>query len=217
MNSYLIPLTLLAIFLVIRYFFGMKKNRWLASLIAQKTEKVFHPVDTTYVNIGGAIGYHFTYTLTKPFKKIEGTFTFLPRQSALYLPFALLLGAHDRYYLTIHSEVPLLGEGHIIEKVYYRKVASSIQGIENFHREERESIIDRKGRKRSYILLWDQSTVHEKLLLLFNNLEEIALLYHLCVYPENRHFYIFIKPHYRKIETFLQSCWAYLPPFQCKS
>ncbi|HOJ99024.1 MAG TPA: hypothetical protein PLW34_05650 [Termitinemataceae bacterium] len=217
MNWYLIPLTLLAIFLVLRYFLGMKKNRWFASVIAQETERVLHPVDTTYVNIGGAIGYHSTYILKPPFKKAEGTFTFLPRQSALYLPFALLLGAQDRYYLTIHSELPLIGEGHIIEKAYYRKIAATIRGVEQFKQEERERIIDTKGRKRSYILLWDRPAVYEKLSLLCNDLDEMSLLKHLCVYPENRHFYLFIKPEYGKIEKLLRSFWNYLPQFQSKS
>lgn len=217
MNWYLIPLTLLAIFLVLRYFLGMKKNRWLASVFAQETERVLHPVDTTYVNIGGAIGYHFTYSLKQPFKKAEGTFTFLPRQSALYLPFTLLLGAQDRYYLTIHSELPLIGEGHIIERAYYQKVASTIQGIENFNQEERSRIVNPKGKKRSFILLWDRPAVYEKLNILWNELDEVELLHHLCVYPENRHFYLFIKPETGKIEPLLRSFWSYIPQFQRKS
>ena len=69
-----------------RLLLGRKKNRWIGAWIARESEAALQPRETEYVNIGGCIGYHFTYALAAPFREAKGTFALLPRHSLLYLP-----------------------------------------------------------------------------------------------------------------------------------
>jgi len=65
-EPYIVPLIVLALVTTGGYFWGRKKNRWIGAWIARETEAALGPRDTEYVNIGGCIGYHFTYSLQPP-------------------------------------------------------------------------------------------------------------------------------------------------------
>lgn len=199
MNWYILPLLLLAIYAIANYFRGMKKNKWISGFIASETESILKPKDTEYVNIGGAIGYNFTYTLQEPFSTAKGTFALIPRQSAFYMPVVLLLGSKDRYYLTIFTTKKLAGEGHIIEERYFRKISQTITGIESLQQERIQ-----KG-KRSYVILWDAPKLQERLHKVLDEAEELHLLRHFCVYRDNSNFYIFMEPKRHGIEALLGS------------
>lgn len=199
MNWYILPLLLLAIYAIINYFRGMKKNKWISGFIASETESILKPKDTEYVNIGGLIGYNFTYTLHEPFSTAKGTFALIPRQSAFYMPLVLLLGGKDRYYLTVFTAKKLAGEGHIIEERYFRKISQTITGIESLRQERIQ-----KG-KRFYVILWDAPKLQERLHKVLDEAEELHLLRHFCVYRDNSNFYIFMEPKRHGIEALLGS------------
>uniref|UniRef100_A0A7C3IKE2 Uncharacterized protein n=1 Tax=Gracilinema caldarium TaxID=215591 RepID=A0A7C3IKE2_9SPIR len=201
MNWYILPLTLLALYAVFNYFRGMKKNKWVSGFIASETETIVNPQDTEYVNIGGAIGYNFTYTLKEPFTTAKGTFALIPRQSAFYMPVVLLLGSKDRYYLTIFTAKKLAGEGHIIEERYFKKISQTITGIESLKQDRIQ-----KG-KRTFVLLWDAPKLEEKLHKVLEEAEEYQLLKHFCVYRDNSNFYIFMEPRRHGIEALLGSLY----------
>ncbi|WP_304223777.1 hypothetical protein [Gracilinema caldarium] len=207
MNWYILPLTLLALFAVFSYFRGMKKNKWIAGFIASETEAILNPKDKEYVNIGGAIGYNFTYTLKDPFTNAKGTFALIPRQSAFYMPVVLLLGGKDRYYLTIFTDRKLAGEGHIIEERYFKKISQTITGIEKL-KQDRIT----KG-KRTYVLLWDAPKLEERLHKVLEESEQTELLKHFCVYRDNSNFYIFMEPKRHGIEALLGSLYKHLSLF----
>ena len=69
-------------------------------------EELLKPGNTNYVNIGGSIGYNFAYSLSGDWTKAKGTMTLNARHSLLYLPFSLLLGVRDRFYVNIFIREP---------------------------------------------------------------------------------------------------------------
>ncbi len=96
---------------------GVRTNQQLLIETCATTERVFQPIDTSYTNIGGLVGYNFAYQLdSAAFYRLDGTITTLPRQSLLYYPLARFMGREDNLILTLfcHSLAP--GEGHIVEE-----------------------------------------------------------------------------------------------------
>ncbi len=100
---------------------GMRANRALILSACNTVEEVFDPVDKTYTNIGGSIGYQFTHTLEKPFSRIDGTIATVPRQAVLYLPISRALGREDILQLTLFCPNLPPGIGHIVESRQLRR------------------------------------------------------------------------------------------------
>ena len=66
MNNFLFfAIFALGVGATIQYFIGVKKNRWMGKSLSTQAEEILKPKDTDYVNIGGAIGYNFSYKLIK--------------------------------------------------------------------------------------------------------------------------------------------------------
>ncbi|GAB1483870.1 hypothetical protein MASR2M78_26860 [Treponema sp.] len=207
MNLYIFPLIALALFAVLRYFRGNKQNRWLSGCISAETEAILNPKDTNYVNIGGSIGYNFTYQLSAPLKEAKGTFALIPRHSAFYLPVVFLVGGKDRYFLTIYSKEKLIGEGHIIEEKYFSKISETIDGIAKLKR-------DRVSRgKKNYILLWDNPKLEAKLKELIQTVEQSELLRHFCCFRDNSNFYLFMQPKKDGVTAVLGSIYPQFKKF----
>lgn len=188
MPDYILLIIVLAAVSTAGYFRGRKKNRWIAGWISRETEEVFKPKHTSYTNIGGTIGYNFTYSLASPFKEAKGTFTLLPRQSILYLPVSLIITRHDRYYLHIYAAKKLIGEGHLIRKDYFRRMRVPIAGADAMDQE----ILVQKGRE--FILLTKNDSVKEPLKKLLSSLQQPEHLMHFCCYPDTKVFFVYMKP-----------------------
>lgn len=170
------------------YFFGRRKNKALAGVFSKEAEKAFHAVSTEYVNIGGSIGYNFVYKLKEPWTEAKGTMTFIPRQSLLYVPFSLALGARDRFFVNIFTKKKLAGEGHILSAAYYRRNGGVIQNQSRFHKESWQ-----QG-NRNFVLLYEDEAMAKRLKALLAELPAAAELKHFCSYPENNTFFLFIRP-----------------------
>ncbi len=209
MNSFTITLlVILALVATVSYFYGTKKNRWIASVASKGLEETLKPITSNYVNIGGNIGYNFTCALSEPYASAKGTFTMSPRHSLLYLPFSLLLGIRDRFFVNIFTKRRLLGEAHLIQAAYLRK--ANIVGIDEMER--RETVKDGKR----FVLLWkglDQSSELEKIL---ESVPEPARLRHFCAYPDNKTFFINILPKNGAVTENLQAIVLRLPIFMAK-
>jgi len=199
-EPYIVPLILLALVTTGGYFWGRKKNRWIGAWIARETEAALRPKETEYVNIGGCIGYHFTYALAAPFREAKGTFTLLPRHSLLYLPISFLIRRHDRFYLQIFTDERLPGEGHILREDYYLKDKDRIAGAEAMRRDR--VVIGTKA----YVLLWKHSGLDRRLRRLLERLEGRGeTLLHVCCYPGNRNFFLYIAPVHGRLEPLLRT------------
>jgi hypothetical protein len=200
MQSWIPPLILLALITTAGYFWGRKKNRWIGGWIARETEAALHPEDTEYVNIGGTIGYHFTYKLKAPFTEAKGTFTLLPRQSILYLPLSVLIRRHDRYWLQIYADRSLLAEGHILREDHFEREKGQITGAGRM-RQERLVI-----GSTPYVLLCAERKLESPL----RRFAERVLadggghVLHFCCYPRNRNFYVYMAPVQGQVEPLLR-------------
>lgn len=197
MNTFfIIGIGALGVGATIQYFLGMKKNRWLSGRLSSQAEEVFHPANTEYVNIGGTIGYNFTYRLREPWRNAKGTFTFFPRHSLLYMPISLVIGGSDRYYVNIFTEKRLLGEGHIVEKKHLRR--AKIDDLDQMQREE----IQQGG--KSFVLLWRHADLREKLAKTLAAMPDVSILTHFCCYDDNKTFFLYLKPKKGEIAASLK-------------
>lgn len=200
MEPYILPLIVLALCTTGGYFWGRKKNRWIGAWIARETEAALQPKETEYVNIGGCIGYHFTYAMAAPFREAKGTFALLPRHSILYLPISFLIRRHDRFYLQLFTDARLPGEAHILREDYFQKDQGRITGVEAMRRERATM------GGRAYVLLWKHPGQDERLRRLLRRLEGNGDgLLHFCCYPGNRNFYLYIAPVHGRLEPLLRA------------
>lgn len=198
MEPYILPLIVLALVTTGGYFWGRKKNRWIGAWIARETEAALRPRDTEYVNIGGCIGYHFTYALASPFREAKGTFALLPRHSILYLPISFLVRRHDRFYLQLFTDERLPGEAHILREDYFQKDPNRITDIQAM----RQDRMMMGG--RAYVLLWRHAGLDRRLRRLLERLEGRGeTLLHFCSFPGNRNFFLYVAPVRGRLEPLL--------------
>ena len=205
-NIYLlIAIGALGVGATIQYFIGVKKNKWLGKRITAQIEDILHPKESHYVNIGGAIGYNFTYKLREPWKDAKGTITFFPRHSLLYIPLSMLIGGSDRFFINIFTDKKLAGEGHIVEKSHLRR--AKIDAIQDMNREE----IKTGG--KTFILLWKQESIKKALLATLAKMPEQNNLTHFCCFAENKTFFLYLKPQQGEItenfKFFVENCSEY--------
>ena len=209
MNPYTIfALVILALIATASYFYGTKKNRWIASVLSKSTEAVLKPITANYVNIGGNIGYNFSFALSDPYASAKGTFTMSPRHSLLYLPFSLLLGVRDRFFVNIFTKKRIRGEGHLVQASYLKR--ANIAGCDEMDRRETE----RNGRR--FILLWRGADLSADLEKILESVPEPQRLRHFCAYPDTKTFFIHDLPKNGDIGGNLEAIAVRLPLFTAK-
>jgi len=206
MNPYFISaLVVLALVSMISYFLGSKKNRWIVSSMSRQLEEVLKPRSSNYVNIGGVIGYNFTYALPAPYTNAKGTMTLSPGHSILYLPISKLLGVGDRLFVNVFTKKKIKGEAHLVDLKYLKK--ANIAGLDSMQSRELEA----HGKK--FVALWkrvDQSAALEATLA---SLEDVASLRHFCAYPETGTFFIHLRPKAGQISEIAQALFNKFPDF----
>jgi len=206
-NYLLVAIFALGLGATIQYFLGVKKNRWLGKTMSAQAETIFDPKETEYVNIGGAIGYNFSYKLRDPWKELKGTFTLFPRHSLLYMPFSLIIGGSDRFFLNLYTEKKLAGEGHIIEKSHFRR--AKIDGIDEMAKEE----IEKAG--KTFYLCWRHGNLKEILVRTLDAMPDPSSLAHFCCFDNNKTFFLYLKPAKAKgeisdnLKAFMEICPQY--------
>jgi hypothetical protein len=204
-TAYLIPLLLLGIAGSAQYFLGTKKNRWLGHHMSQQAERLLKPKDIEYINIGGAIGYHFKYKLRDPWSSAKGSYTFIPRHSLLYVPFTYLVGNRDRFFMNLFTDKKLIGEGHIIEKKHLNHV--KIDGQWSMSTEE----IVREG--KTFVLFWRQDSILATLKRTLDSFPELDSLTHFCCFDDNKTFFLYLKPKKGEIENNLKHFLSVCPEY----
>ena len=60
-QPFVLAILFLAIFTIITYFYGRKKNKWISGFIAAETEEALHPRDQEYVITSYSIHYTKLY------------------------------------------------------------------------------------------------------------------------------------------------------------
>lgn len=204
-TPYLIPLIILGAVGSIQYFFGLKQNRWIGKTLSVQLEETLKPRDTNYVNIGGAIGHNFNFKLRDPWKEAKGSFTLFPRHSLLYMPFSLLLGNSDRFYLNLFTDKRLAGEGHVIDVAHLKH--AKIDGIESMERKDVQ-----RGTK-TFALLWKGEDLRPSLERSLDAFPDPGTLSHFCCFGDNKTFFLYLKPRKAVIgpnlAAFVKNCPEY--------
>jgi len=206
MNPYFISaLVVLAIVSTTAYYLGTKKNKWIVASISKQLEEALKPKSTNYVNIGGVIGYNFSYALPAPYTNAKGTITMSPRHSILYLPVSRLLGVSDRFFVNVFTKKKLKGEAHIVDQRYLRK--ANIAGLESMERRDVEA-----GGKR-FALLWRKADLSASLESALKSVDDPSSLRHFCAYPETGTFFIHLRPKAGRIADTVQALVKRFPEF----
>lgn len=209
MNPYtMTALVALALVSTAAYFYGTKKNRWLGATISKELEEVLKPSVTNYVNIGGAIGYNFTYSLPPPYSSAKGTVTLSPRHSLLYLPVSRLIGVRDRYFVNLFTKKKLKGEGHVVAASHLKK--AHIEGLDSMERRE-----TRAG-DTAFILLWRGADLSKELEAVLEAMPEPSLVKHFCAYPETKTFFVHGTPKREGLKGNLDAVMKRIPSFVIK-
>ncbi len=106
-------LLLFSILLVVAYYRGGRKNLKIIKATGEMLEGTLRPADKSYTWLGGTIGFRAEYRVSG-FQRVEALVTVLPRQSLLYMPFALLRGSRDRLELIFFLKGGFPTEFHLI-------------------------------------------------------------------------------------------------------
>ena len=189
------------------YFWGRRTNTKLFRSAFGDLVDVVRPIDQTFTNIGGLIGYHATLIPPKrdPVERVDATLTFLPRHAWLWMPVSKLLRKYDRLFITLHLRQAPLAEGHLIEKGYARFRGPKIT---NAGRLEKEEI--RWGR-HEFILYSGNDTIRRKLAAFADGHPDPGEVRHIALVPEQKRSFIFMIPKLGTVAAGLAPVYRWIP------
>jgi hypothetical protein len=190
---------------------GSRMNIRLARQFAGILESVFQPVEKNYTNIGGVVGYHFRYDTGPLLGAVEGTMTFLPRQTILYLPFSLLAGRQDRLSIVMHLEASPPGQGHVVEAGQLKNGWFPIEDEENMSR----TLIKQSG--KDFIILWYNPLVRDRLSDALGKIPDASSLRHFAYNGIDHTFLVELQPNPESLSKTLQFFISFIPEFSSKS
>jgi hypothetical protein len=193
--------------LVWGYYWGEKENKRLYLSAFNGLVDVIKPVDQTFTNIGGLIGYHGNFVTRKdsPIEKVEATITFLARQSLLYLPVSILIRKHDRLFVTLYMRQSPKEEGHLIEEKYarYRRAR-----ITNEARLNREPV---RWGNSNWIVYYESGRMRDQLKKLTASHADPGILRHIAVVPDQKKCFVFMIPKKGQVKTCFEPVYRWIP------
>ncbi|MCX7981370.1 MAG: hypothetical protein N2572_00480 [Syntrophales bacterium] len=178
------------VILVYGFHWGRRRNEHIFRTVMQDMIEVIKPVDQTFTNIGGVVGYHARFFLAKDAwaERVEATITFLPRHAWLYLPISLLIWRHDRLFITVFLRRSLVGEGHLIEKNYARRRRAKITNEERLTKEEL------RWGNREFSLHYDRPEMRDMLHGLLKLKDDPGKIRHVAFLGKERKCFVFMIP-----------------------
>jgi hypothetical protein len=189
------------------FFRGRRVNERMFRHAFQDLVDVVRPVDQTFTNIGGTIGYHARLVTRKtdPVELVEATITFLPRQALLWMPISLLIRKYDRLFITFHLRHQPLAEGHLIEKGY-----AGFRGpkITNAARLQQEPV---RWGELEFILYFSNETIRQRLRQFLNRQPSPGAIRHIALVPEQKKAFVFMIPTRGGIAAGLAPLSQWLP------
>jgi len=189
------------------YFWGRRKNKkiYISSLI--DLEKIIKPIDQTFTNIGGAIGYHATlFTEDKSvLSHVDVTITLLPRQAWMYFPISFLIRRWDRLFITMNLKTHPPAEGHLIERSY-----AGFRGprITNENKLKKEEVQWGKAR---FILLYATKTTRNHFMNLIKGGQDPSRIKHIAFVPHQKKCFVFMIPKANKVAADFAPVFDWLP------
>lgn len=194
-----------AAFLMLGWNRGGRINTRILLHAVETMERVFSPLDKTYTNIGGVVGYNFDYQLAPPFTRLEGTVTTLPRHAVLYLPISSrLLGREDRLLFTLYCEELRTGRGHIVNAERYRRGTIPIEDAEN----PENTVVERRA--GTFLILWYNPMIRDRLTEMLGQLSETATecIRYIGYYGSEGHVAVTVNPRHPELEATLREIIA---------
>jgi hypothetical protein len=189
------------------YFWGKRHNERLFRTAFQDLVEVVKPVDQTFTNIGGIIGYHAQLTPPKrsPFERIDATITFLPRHSWLWMPISKVLRKYDRLFVTIHLRRNAIAEGHLIETGYARFRGPKISNEAKLQKEEIA------WGSMQFLLYYGSEDMRSRLRQFVEKHGDPGLLRHVALVPEQQKCFLFLIPRKDGVARSFEPVYRWLP------
>ncbi len=189
------------------YFWGKRYNERLFRASFQDLVEVVKPVDQTFTNIGGIIGYHAQLTPPKrsPFERIDATITFLPRHSWLWMPISKVLRKYDRLFVTIHLRRNPIAEGHLIETGYARFRGPKISNEAKLQKEEIA------WGSMQFLLYYGSEDMRSRLRQFVEKHGDPGLLRHVALVPEQQKCFLFLIPRKDRVAGSFEPVYRWIP------
>lgn len=189
------------------YFWGKRINERLFRSAFEDIVSVVKPVDQTFTNIGGIVGYHADFALSKKgvVESVKATITFLPRHSWLWLPFSKLIRKYDRLFITLELRKSPIAEGHLIETKY-----AGFRGpkITNAAKLKREQI---SWGKYSFILYHGGNRIKDRLKAFVTTNPDPGDIRHIAIVPDQNKCFIFIIPRRNQVAQNFSPVYQWIP------
>lgn len=180
---------------------GMRQSQAVIRAATEAVEHVFRPTSTEYINIGGAVGYHFTFTLEPPLLRVEGTITTVPRHALFYLPIALwVFKREDLLLFTVYGTRLEVGLGYVVEQSRYESGRIPLEDRENLRR----TPLHRGG--VDLLILWYNPLIRDRLSAVVAQLSDTALqgFLHLGYYGQRSYIAVTVSPAHPHVHQTVQ-------------
>ena len=189
------------------YFWGRRRNHSIYRSAFNDLMQVIQPDDQTFTNIGGAIGYHGNFLITRggPVSQVDATITLLPRHSWLYLPASKLIRKYDRLFITVHFARPLIEEAHLIEA---KHAGFGQRKIGNPAHLQKEQV--RWGRYDFY-LYCGSAGMRQKFIDFMDRNPDPGIIRHIALVPRQRKGFIFVIPRQGQVAAAVAKIYQWLP------
>jgi hypothetical protein len=189
------------------FFWGKRINRRLFLSAFNDLLEVIKPVDPTFTNIGGFVGYHANFITKKKsaVTKVDATITFLPRQSWLYYPISKLIRRWDRLFLTLYLKQPPPEEGHLIEVGY-----AGFRGpkIVNADRLNREKV---RWGEQDFYLYYQGMKMRGALVKFMDQNSDPGIVRHIAVVPDQQRCFVFMIPRKGEVGRYFGPIFQWVP------
>jgi len=197
---------LIGAFIAVSFHSGKRKNREIGIKTFEDLLKVFKPDDQTFTNIGGAVGYHATFSFKDrgPVSRIDATLTLLPRQAPLYMPISKFLMKSDRLFITVYMRYPPPGEGHMIERDYAGFRGPEISNISRLRETQCQ------WGALSFSLYYEQDRMRDRFMELIGSLADPGPIRHVAIVPDQRKGFILMILHQGHIGAYLVPVYDWL-------
>jgi hypothetical protein len=189
------------------YFWGKRVNDRLFRSAFEELVSVVKPVDQTFTNIGGLIGYHANLVMPKKgaVESVVATITFLPRHSWLWMPFSKLIRKYDRLFITLQLRQTPIAEGHLIEAAYARFRGPKITNAANLHHEQIA------WGSCNFILYHGSNRIRDRLRAFVAAHPDPGTLRHIAIVPEQNKCFIFMIPKKGQVARSLSPVYQWIP------
>jgi len=189
------------------FFWGKRVNQRLFLSAFNDLLDVIKPVDQTFTNIGGFIGYHANFIAKKKsaVTRVDATITFLPRQAWLYYPISRLIRRWDRLFLTLYLKQAPPEEGHLIEVGY-----AGFRGpkIVNADRLNREKV---RWGEQDFYLYYQGMKMRDALVRFMKENGDPGIVRHIAVVPEQQRCFVFMIPRKGEVGRYFGPIFQWVP------